>query len=126
MRKFIGWAASWTLYYLGGYTDLAGTRFRAKWLKRVYFWLLNASDDAQTWGGGRGTWEHGLPAKNEYWLDFRISDSRYSRTPAHQKKVGRRRYGRQHHVGGLGWRDWRAFFTSPKSGLVLRPGRKMG
>lgn len=105
MRKFIGWAASWTLYYLGGYTDLARMRFRAKWLKRTYSWLLNASDDAQTWGGGRGTWQHGLPAKNEYWLGFYTGDGRYARALAHQKKIGRSRYGGRRLAGSLGWRD---------------------
>ena len=32
-----------------------------------YFRLLNASDEAQTWGGGGGTWVHGTPGDNAYW-----------------------------------------------------------
>lgn len=67
MRKTIGWAASWALYYLSGYVDLARARFGAWWLSSTYFRLLNASDEAQTWGGGGGTWVHGTPGENAYW-----------------------------------------------------------
>ena len=56
MRKFAGWAASWTLYYLSGYVDIVRARLGATWLSPTYARLLNASDDAQTWGGGGGTW----------------------------------------------------------------------
>ena len=70
MRKVIGWAASWTFYYLSGCVDMARAHLGANWLKPAYFWLLNASDDAQTWGGGRGTWSYGLPVENEYWCDL--------------------------------------------------------
>ena len=48
MRKTIGWAASWALYYLSGYVDLARARFGVWWLSSTYFRLLNASDEAQT------------------------------------------------------------------------------
>lgn len=67
MRRTIGWAASWTLYYLSGYVDLVRARFGAWWLSPAYSRLLNASDDAQTWGGGGGTWVHGTPGENEHW-----------------------------------------------------------
>jgi hypothetical protein len=90
MREFIGWAASWIFYYLSGCVDLARSRFRANWLRRTYFWLLNASDDAQTWGGGRGTWGYGLPVENEYWRDFCVGNNHYSRILAHQRKPGRK------------------------------------
>ncbi|MEO6825338.1 MAG: hypothetical protein ABI167_11570 [Nitrosospira sp.] len=56
MRKTIGWAASWALYYVSGYMDLARARYGARWILRLYVKLLNASDDMQTWGGGGGTW----------------------------------------------------------------------
>ena len=56
MRKTIGWAASWALYYMSGYMDLARARYGARWISRLYVKLLNASDDMQTWGGGSGTW----------------------------------------------------------------------
>jgi hypothetical protein len=56
MRKTIGWAASWALYYMSGYMDLARARYEARWISRLYVKLLNASDDIQTWGGGDGTW----------------------------------------------------------------------
>ena len=56
MRKFVGWIASWALYYLSGYVDIVRARLGAKWLSPIYARLLNASNDAQTWGGGRGTW----------------------------------------------------------------------
>jgi hypothetical protein len=56
MRQTVGWAASWALYYLSGYVDLARARYKAKWLSSLYLKLLDASDDVQTWGGGSGTW----------------------------------------------------------------------
>lgn len=56
MRKFVGWGASWALYYLSGYVDIVRARLGITWLSPIYARLLNASDDAQTWGGGRGTW----------------------------------------------------------------------
>jgi hypothetical protein len=90
MREFIGWAASWTFYYLSGCVDLARTRFRASWLSRAYIWLLNASDDAQTWGGGRGTWSYGLPVENEYWRDSCAGNNQCSRSLAHQWRPGRK------------------------------------
>ena len=89
MRKFIGWVASWTFYYLSGSVDLIRVRFEARWLTPAYSWLRNASDDMQTWGGGRGTWGYGLPVENEYWRDFCVGNNRYSRVLAHQKKLGR-------------------------------------
>jgi hypothetical protein len=88
MRKFIGWAASWTFYYLSGGVDLIRARFEANRLTPVYSWLRNASDDAQTWGGGRGTWGYGLPVENEYWRDFCVGNNQYSRVLA-QRKLGR-------------------------------------
>ncbi len=64
MRKTVGWAASWTLYYLSGYVDLARGSYGATWLSPMYLKLLNASDDIQTWGGGGGTWAYIAPGKN--------------------------------------------------------------
>ena len=65
MRQTIGWAASWALYYLSGYVDLARARYKAKWLSSLYLKLLDASDDVQTWGGGGGTWVYLTPGENK-------------------------------------------------------------
>ncbi len=64
MRKTVGWAASWALYYLSGYVDLVRARYGARWLSPMYLKLLNASDDIQTWGGGGGTWAYFAPREN--------------------------------------------------------------
>jgi hypothetical protein len=32
MRKTIGWAASWALYYMSGYMDLARARYGTRWI----------------------------------------------------------------------------------------------
>lgn len=65
MRQTVGWAASWALYYLSGYVDLARARYKAKWLSSLYLKLLNASDDVQTWGGGGGTWAYLTSEQNK-------------------------------------------------------------
>jgi hypothetical protein len=64
MRQTVGWAASWALYYLSGYVDLARARYKAKWLSSLYLKLLDASDDVQTWGGGGGTWVYLTSGEN--------------------------------------------------------------
>ena len=90
MRKTIGWAASWVLYYLSGYVDLARARLGAGWLSPTYSRLLNASDDAQTWGGGGGTWVHGTPGENEHWPYLRTTCDKKNN---HKKNRGAGRFG---------------------------------
>ena len=65
MRQTVGWAASWALYYLSGYVDLARVRYKGKWLSSLYLKLLDASDDMQTWGGGGGTWVYLTSGENK-------------------------------------------------------------
>ncbi|KIO48173.1 hypothetical protein [Nitrosospira sp. NpAV] len=105
MRKTIGWAASWVLYYLSGYVDLARARFGAGWLYPTYSRLLNASDDAQTWGGGGGTWVHGTPGENEHWPYLGMAYGKNNRLKNKPKNISRE-------VGRLaGWpRGMRKFF----------------
>lgn len=61
MKRAVGWALAWVLYWAGHLVSLFNRRFDRLSSYRLYSALMIASLDVQKWGGDSGPW--GPPGK---------------------------------------------------------------
>ena len=56
IKKFVGFAGAWTLYYLGDWVHWPMIWFGWSWIYPIYNVLMTCSGEVQHWAGNTGPW----------------------------------------------------------------------